>query len=89
MNLSLFLRFQLFLGLVLAAVVIVTGIFSYYQESKSSRIMESFKNMVPQVCFFLHLVTIHSLMVIVIIIILVLLLLIDFLGKLDARKGNF
>jgi L-cysteine desulfidase len=41
--------FQLYLGIVLAAVVIVTGIFSYYQESKSSKIMESFKNMVPQV----------------------------------------
>jgi sodium/potassium-transporting ATPase subunit alpha len=38
----------LYLGVVLAAVVIVTGIFSYYQESKSSKIMESFKNMVPQ-----------------------------------------
>lgn len=40
---------QLFLGIVLAAVVIVTGIFSYYQENKSSRIMDSFKNLVPQV----------------------------------------
>ncbi|RZF46631.1 hypothetical protein LSTR_LSTR002963 [Laodelphax striatellus] len=39
---------NLYLGIVLAAVVIVTGIFSYYQENKSSRIMESFKNMVPQ-----------------------------------------
>ncbi|GLG98692.1 Sodium/potassium-transporting ATPase subunit alpha [Gryllus bimaculatus] len=39
---------QLYLGIVLAAVVIVTGVFSYYQESKSSKIMESFKNMVPQ-----------------------------------------
>lgn len=38
----------MYLGVVLAAVVIVTGIFSYYQESKSSKIMESFKNMVPQ-----------------------------------------
>lgn len=38
----------MYLGIVLAAVVIVTGIFSYYQESKSSKIMESFKNMVPQ-----------------------------------------
>lgn len=46
---SLWLMFQLYLGIVLAAVVIVTGIFSYYQESKSSKIMESFKNMVPQV----------------------------------------
>jgi hypothetical protein len=34
---------------VLAAVVIVTGCFSYYQEAKSSKIMDSFKNMVPQV----------------------------------------
>ncbi|MCL4117842.1 UNVERIFIED_CONTAM: hypothetical protein GTU68_020229, partial [Idotea baltica] len=40
---------NLYLGIVLTAVVVVTGIFSYYQESKSSRIMESFKNMVPQV----------------------------------------
>lgn len=40
---------QLYLGVVLAAVVIVTGCFSYYQEAKSSKIMDSFKNMVPQV----------------------------------------
>jgi sodium/potassium-transporting ATPase subunit alpha len=39
---------NLYLGIVLTAVVVVTGIFSYYQESKSSKIMESFKNMVPQ-----------------------------------------
>jgi len=32
---------------VLTAVVVVTGLFSYYQESKSSKIMESFKKMVP------------------------------------------
>lgn len=41
--------YQLYLGVVLAAVVIVTGCFSYYQEAKSSKIMDSFKNMVPQV----------------------------------------
>ena len=40
---------NLYLGVVLSVVVIVTGVFSYYQENKSSRIMESFKNMVPQV----------------------------------------
>ncbi|XP_006038919.2 sodium/potassium-transporting ATPase subunit alpha-3, partial [Alligator sinensis] len=40
---------MLYLGIVLAAVVIITGCFSYYQEAKSSKIMESFKNMVPQV----------------------------------------
>jgi len=39
---------NLYLGIVLTGVVLVTGIFSYYQESKSSKIMESFANMVPQ-----------------------------------------
>merc|ERR1711970_851819 len=39
---------NLYLGVVLTAVVTVTGIFSYYQESKSAAIMESFKNLVPQ-----------------------------------------
>jgi len=40
---------QLYLGVVLTGVVVVTGCFSYYQEAKSSRIMESFKDMIPQV----------------------------------------
>merc|ERR1712226_1812676 len=39
---------NLYLGVVLTAVVVITGIFSYYQESKSAKIMESFKNLVPQ-----------------------------------------
>merc|ERR1711884_164866 len=39
---------NLYLGVVLTAVVVVTGVFSYYQESKSSKIMDSFKNLVPQ-----------------------------------------
>lgn len=39
---------ELYLGIVLTAVVVITGCFSYYQESKSSKIMESFKKMVPQ-----------------------------------------
>uniref|UniRef100_A0A3P9M0U1 Sodium/potassium-transporting ATPase subunit alpha n=1 Tax=Oryzias latipes TaxID=8090 RepID=A0A3P9M0U1_ORYLA len=39
---------NLYLGIVLSAVVIITGGFSYYQEAKSSKIMESFKNLVPQ-----------------------------------------
>ena len=30
------------------SVVVITGFFEYFQESKSSKIMESFKNMVPQ-----------------------------------------
>ncbi|KAL2080995.1 hypothetical protein ACEWY4_022848 [Coilia grayii] len=39
---------NLYLGIVLSAVVIITGCFSYYQEAKSSKIMDSFKNLVPQ-----------------------------------------
>lgn len=39
---------NLYLGIVLTGVVLVTGCFSYFQEAKSSKIMESFKNMVPQ-----------------------------------------
>jgi sodium/potassium-transporting ATPase subunit alpha len=38
---------NLYIGVVLALVVLVTGIFSYFQESKSSQIMEGFKNMMP------------------------------------------
>merc|ERR1712012_1450024 len=39
---------NLYLGVVLSAVVTVTGIFSYYQESKSAKIMEGFKPRAPQ-----------------------------------------
>lgn len=39
---------NIIVGIVLALVVIVTGLFSYYQESKSSRIMDSFKKLVPE-----------------------------------------
>ena len=49
LNLASLFSFQLYLGIVLTAVVVVTGCFSYYQEAKSSRIMDSFKDMVPQV----------------------------------------
>uniref|UniRef100_A0A915E3W9 Sodium/potassium-transporting ATPase subunit alpha n=1 Tax=Ditylenchus dipsaci TaxID=166011 RepID=A0A915E3W9_9BILA len=38
---------NLYLGVVLMTVVMITGCFQYYQESKSSKIMESFKKMVP------------------------------------------
>ena len=40
---------KLYLGVVLTGVVVVTGCFSYYQEAKSSKIMESFETMIPQV----------------------------------------
>ena len=39
---------NLYLGCVLVFVVTVTAIFSYYQESKSDSVMESFKDLVPK-----------------------------------------
>ncbi|XP_078387905.1 potassium-transporting ATPase alpha chain 2-like [Cetorhinus maximus] len=39
---------NLYLGIVLAGVVILTGCFAYYQEAKSTNIMASFHKMVPQ-----------------------------------------
>lgn len=41
---------NLYLGCVLAGVVFISSTFSYYQEAKSSKIMEGFKNMVPKKC---------------------------------------
>lgn len=40
---------QLYLAVVLITVVVVTGCFGYYQEFKSTNIIASFKNLVPQV----------------------------------------
>nr|XP_041632421.1 sodium/potassium-transporting ATPase subunit alpha isoform X2 [Drosophila kikkawai] len=39
---------NLYLGLALAVLVILTGLFTYFQVHKSSSIMDSFKNLVPQ-----------------------------------------
>nr|XP_023395589.1 potassium-transporting ATPase alpha chain 1 [Loxodonta africana] len=39
---------NLYLALALIAVVMVTGCFGYYQEFKSTNIIASFKNLVPQ-----------------------------------------
>jgi len=39
---------NLYLGVVLAVVVTLTGIFGYYQEAKSDDIMEGFKNLAPE-----------------------------------------
>ncbi|XP_040287020.1 potassium-transporting ATPase alpha chain 2 [Bufo bufo] len=41
-------RDNLYLGIVLAAVVILTGCFAYFQEAKSTNIMASFNEMIPQ-----------------------------------------
>jgi len=40
----------LYLGVVLAAVTLATGLFSFYQEYKSAAIMEGFKNFLPRKC---------------------------------------
>ncbi|XP_068098327.1 potassium-transporting ATPase alpha chain 2-like [Hyperolius riggenbachi] len=39
---------NLWLALILIGVVLVTALFAYYQEAKSTNIMAGFKNMVPQ-----------------------------------------
>lgn len=39
---------NMYLGIVLVLVVLVTGLFSYYQEHASSKVMESFKKLIPQ-----------------------------------------
>ncbi|XP_067009295.2 sodium/potassium-transporting ATPase subunit alpha-like [Anabrus simplex] len=39
---------HLYLGSVLLIVVIITGIFSHFQQRKSSQIMDSFKDMMPE-----------------------------------------
>ncbi|TKR77554.1 hypothetical protein L596_018504 [Steinernema carpocapsae] len=38
---------NLFLAIVLVLVVLITTLFQFYQENKSSNIMKSFKNMIP------------------------------------------
>lgn len=40
---------NLYLGIVLSCVVILSSCFTFYQESKSSAIMAGFKNMIPPV----------------------------------------
>jgi sodium/potassium-transporting ATPase subunit alpha len=45
---------NLALGIVLAAVVIVTGLFSYTQTAKSSNVMKKFRGMVPKKCMVLR-----------------------------------
>nr|XP_055100298.1 potassium-transporting ATPase alpha chain 2 [Symphalangus syndactylus] len=39
---------NVYLGCVLGLVVILTGIFAYYQEAKSTNIMSTFNKMIPQ-----------------------------------------
>lgn len=39
-----------FLGYVLITVVVVTGVFAYFQEAKSDKVMEGFKALTPSHC---------------------------------------
>nr|XP_021510721.1 potassium-transporting ATPase alpha chain 2 [Meriones unguiculatus] len=39
---------SVYLGAILVLVVVLTGIFAYYQEAKSTNIMASFSKMIPQ-----------------------------------------
>jgi sodium/potassium-transporting ATPase subunit alpha len=41
---------NLTLGIVLAAVVTATGIFSFYQELKSEKVLEGFMKLTPSTC---------------------------------------
>lgn len=41
---------NLYLGIVLAIVVMITSIVTFFQNSKSDSIMEGFKNFIPQMC---------------------------------------
>jgi sodium/potassium-transporting ATPase subunit alpha len=41
---------NLYLGVVLFAVVMITATFSFLQEAKSEKIMEGFKSMIPKKC---------------------------------------
>eukprot|EP01095_Lingulamoeba_sp_RSL-Kostka_P006425 TRINITY_DN2011_c0_g1_i1.p1 TRINITY_DN2011_c0_g1~~TRINITY_DN2011_c0_g1_i1.p1 ORF type:complete len:1031 (-),score=418.97 TRINITY_DN2011_c0_g1_i1:329-3421(-) len=39
---------NLYLGVVLVAVVVITAVFSYYQDSKAAKVMDKFSKMIPQ-----------------------------------------
>jgi len=38
---------NLYLGIVLIIVVVVTGLFSFFQQGKSAKLMAQFKNFIP------------------------------------------
>lgn len=39
----------MWLALILIFLVLFTSVFTFYEENKSANIMDSFKNMIPQV----------------------------------------
>ena len=48
------------MGITLIVVIILTGAFAYYQEAKSSAIMDSFKDLIPRKAFVLRYGTIQE-----------------------------
>jgi sodium/potassium-transporting ATPase subunit alpha len=44
---------QLYIGIVLAVVIIVSGTFSYFQNRRSTNIMKKFQNFLPTYAFVL------------------------------------
>lgn len=42
-----YILFKLYLGIVLIAVVLITGSMTYFQNKKSEAIMEGFTNFIP------------------------------------------
>ena len=48
---------DVYLGVVLALTVILTGTFSYYQQASSNKVFKSFKNMTPPVSLNLSLLS--------------------------------
>lgn len=41
---------NLYLGIVLAVVNLITGVVTFFQNAKSDSIMEGFKNFIPPMC---------------------------------------
>ena len=39
---------NLYLGIVLVVAIVVTGLFSYFQRRKTTKIMQKFQNLIPQ-----------------------------------------
>jgi len=38
---------NLYLGIIICAIILITGTLTYYQSSKSKSIMDSFKDFIP------------------------------------------
>ena len=39
---------NLYLGIALVVAIVVTGLFSYWQRRKTTKIMQKFENLIPQ-----------------------------------------